>query len=144
MNDKIFVVNPDYVIRNDGNRYLLYNRVAMKNASTHIRTFLHPLQAGFFSFFAQEPRTFKENISLISKKFDITEDEAKNFIAPFIENEKTQVLKFQKRKILIPKNFIIEISNLKETYKPLSFGNIKISDAQEVDLDTLSKFEDKP
>lgn len=63
MNDELYVINPDYIIRSDENRYLLYSHWNLKNDSVQIRTFLHPMQAQLFSYFAISPFPFNQVLS---------------------------------------------------------------------------------
>ena len=135
--EHIYVINPDYLIRDDDTRYLLYSYGTLLNDSDNIRTFLHPMQAQLFSYFGQEPRTLDENIALIAKDYGYSEEDVEEMISPFVGNEKRRVLKYGERKSIIPRNFIIPLSESKREYKPLFSGEIKIDNEKEVDLQSI-------
>ena len=59
--DKIFVLNPDYIIRNDIKRVIL-----TKADGEGVTTFIHPLQAMILSFF-DSPLEYSKNIKRISE-----------------------------------------------------------------------------
>lgn len=136
MEEEVYIINPDYIIKNDENRYVLYNHWNLKNDSVQIRTFLHPLQVQLFSYFSQEPRTFGENLIAIAKDYGYSVEEVKDMLTPFIENKQIKILKYQDGKSLIPKNFIINIANSKKEYKPLFSGKPDYDPSQAVDLQT--------
>lgn len=95
MEEEVYIINPDYIIKNDENRYVLYNHWNLKNDSVQIRTFLHPLQVQLFSYFSQEPRTFGENLIAIAKDYAYSVEEVKDMLTPFIENKQIKILKYQ-------------------------------------------------
>lgn len=134
MNNTKYVLNPDYIIRYDENRFCLYNKGNMQNNAVPINTFLHPLQAHFFSFFTHEPQTLDDIISLISEDFDYTKDEVLKMIIPFIENEEIKILKLNDNSIYIPKNFLIKFVEVKGKYQPLHLKVIKENINKTVDL----------
>lgn len=136
MNKAKYVLNPDYIIRNDKNRFCLYNKGKMLNNAVPINTFLHPLQAHFFSFFTQEPQDLDDIIFLISEDFDYTKDEVFKMVAPFIKNEEIRILKLNDNNIYIPRNFLIQLEEVKGKYHPLHLKVAKENINRTVDLKT--------
>lgn len=136
MNKAKYVLNPDYIIRNDVNRFCLYNKGKMQNNAVPINTFLHPLQARFFSFFTQEPQELDDIISLISEDFDYAKDEVFQMVIPFIENEEIRILKQNDNNIYIPRNFLIQLKEVKGKYHPLYLKVAKENINKTVDLKT--------
>lgn len=134
MDNTKYILNPDYIIRDDYNRFCLYNKGVMQNNAVPIYTFLHPLQARFFSFFTKEPQKLDDIISLISEDFDYTKDEVLKMVIPFIENEEIKILKLNDNNIYIPRNFLIQLEKVKGKYQPLHLKVPKESIYKAVDL----------
>lgn len=64
--DQVYVLNPDYVLRNDIHRIALYAKESVNAySSRNWNSFIHPIHAKLFSFFTYD-RTLGENIGLIS------------------------------------------------------------------------------
>lgn len=104
---KTYVLNPDYIMRNDEDRILLYSKNNISKYSSVGRVcFLHPLQSSVFSFFTYN-RTLYENIILISVHFGLSFNEAEKMISPFLENDHELILHYNDVKIKIPKNILI-------------------------------------
>ncbi len=105
--DKIYVLNPDYIIKNDIDRVLLYSKNKVSNySSVNKLCFLHPIQAEIFSFFTYK-RTLDENILLLSDYLELSFDEVYKMISPFLENDQELTLSYQKKRIRIPRNVLI-------------------------------------
>lgn len=126
----------DYIIRDDGNRFCLYNKGRMQYNGVPTYTFLHPLQAQFFSYFTQEPQTLDDVISLISTNYGYGIDEVLAMVSPFIENEEIRLLMRDENKIFIPRNFLIQLQKIKGVYQPLFLRVPKENINKIVDLKT--------
>lgn len=137
MNDELYVINPDYIIKSDENRYLLYSHWNLKNDSVQIRTFLHPIQAQLFSYFAITPLPFNQVLSQIATDYGYTSEEVKTMITPFIENKQVLTLKYHDSKIFIPKNFLIKLSDTKRPYQPMFQEKVHYDPSLKVDLETV-------
>ena len=113
MNPKnIIVLNPDYHFRNDLNRILMYSKNNVKEYSSNRWTnIIHPMQAVILSLFTI-PRPLKEQLELLSQKFNISIDKAEELIAPYINNEESFHTEFLSSKIFFPKNVLIDSSKV--------------------------------
>lgn len=119
MDKEIYIINPDYILKEDGNRYLLQSYHDLKNDSSQIQTFLHPMQVQLFSYFAMIPLPFNQIISQIATDYGYTLKEVEAMVIPFIENKQILILKYCDSKIFIPKNFLIKLSETKRPYQPM-------------------------
>lgn len=126
MESNIYVLNPDYVLKNDISRIILKSKLDINpEVSTLCKSFIHPVQAMIFSFFTYK-RTLGENIKLLSDFLDIEEKDVLEMITPFIENQERMAIIFEGNRIKIPKNLIVNIDRLKKGYIP-----------SQIDLETL-------
>ena len=106
-NNDVYILNPQYYLRNDVRRILLYSK-----SRTDIRScsnwyaFIHPLQAVMLSFFTHK-RSLKKNIFLLSKYFHCELSEMEHYVAPFIDNSHTLCAHWHGREIAFPKNMIV-------------------------------------
>jgi len=105
--NSVFILNPDYVIRNDSHRVVLFSRDKTSPLSvSHWESFLHPLHAQIFSFFTFN-RPLNVTISLLSRFFQRDKQTIRKIVYPFIENQQSIYTKFNEDKVRIPKNLII-------------------------------------
>lgn len=131
--DKVYLLNPDYVIRKDGYRYLLFSKLICQNHSSPVKSFIHPIHAKIFSFFTAR-RKFSENIALIAATLSLSKKDAQCLISPFIANEKPLYLRYKTKQIKIPANFLLEESQIEGGYLPKSFQVNNEDCAGNVDL----------
>nr|WP_320057006.1 radical SAM protein [uncultured Bacteroides sp.] len=136
MENEIYVLNPDYIFKNDVTRIYLYSKLDInREYSSEVKTFFHPAQAMIFTFFTHR-RSLKENISLISNFFEYTEKDVLLMIEPFIENKVSLQLSFDGKKISVPKNFLINIKKISGQYFPL---NLNVDSMKCKTIDIVSK-----
>ena len=108
----IIVLNPDYHFRNDLNRILMYSKNNVKEYSSNRWTnIIHPMQAAILSLFTI-PRPLKEQLELLSQKFNISIDKAEVLITPYINNKESFHTEFLSSKIFFPKNVLIDSSKV--------------------------------
>lgn len=110
--NSIIYLNPDYHLKNDIDRVVLYSHshTASHSASKWI-SYIHPMQAVILSFFTKN-RTLKENIELLSARFNTPFTKIEKLIAPYINNEESFYTEMNGEKIYFPKNVLIENSSL--------------------------------
>jgi len=126
--DKIFVLNPDYIIRNDIKRVIL-----TKADGEGVTTFIHPLQAMILSFF-DSPLEYSKNIKRISETLKLQEDEVKDFTFILINNPEKIWIGEGLNASHYPENILIE--------KPKNYAERKyhfrdfIMDGGNIDLST--------
>lgn len=133
--NKVYLLNPDYVIRKDSHRYLLYNKLSCQYNSSIVKSLIHPIHAKVFSFFTQK-RKLSENITLIANSLSLSEKEAEQLVAPFLENESPVFLRYKTKKIKIPANLLLEEEQIKGDYLPEKFQVSEEDCKGEVDLVT--------
>lgn len=133
--DQIYVFNPDYVLRNDIHRIVLYAKENINAySSRNWNSFIHPVQAELFSFFTYD-RTLEENIRLIASYFKSEADAVIRWIMPFIENQNPIYSRWNNKRINFPKQVLIKKERLS---KELPFSYLKTTDfmCESIDLDT--------
>lgn len=118
-----YILNPDYTLKKDSNRVILYSKRHVKNGGTiGWVSYLHPLQAMIFSLFTQE-RSFQDNVISLSQMMDMSVAKVYSFLEPFIENEENLKATWKGESIVFPKKMLI---NAKEAIK-ISEDNNKLS-----------------
>ena len=111
MENSVYILNPDYIFRNDIQRILVYTKSnTITDCSRDWLSKIHPTQAMILSFFSQN-RLLSENIKLISEFLNLSYEKTKQLIFPFIENPTPLRNKIKERIISFPKNIIIKKNN---------------------------------
>lgn len=133
--DKIYILNPCYVLRNDIHRIALFSIVDTgMNDSKDWLTFIHPIQAVMLSFFTYN-RSWAENIQLLSVYFHKDTAYMENIIVPYLENKKPIFTKWNDQEILFPKNILIETGKVKKGFLFLQLP-VDLFICQKLDLKT--------
>lgn len=118
MKDKIYILNPQYHLRNDTRRILLFSKSSVdERSSANWYAFLHPLQAVLLSFFTYR-RTLDENLSELGKYFHCEQSKIERYITPFLENSEPLCSYWHDQKIVFPKNMLVAATN-KDNYLEL-------------------------
>ncbi|WP_455966825.1 radical SAM protein [Bacteroides fluxus] len=133
--NKVYLLNPDYVIRKDSHRYLLYNKLSCRYNSSTVLSLIHPIHAKVFSFFT-ERRTLSENITLIANCLSLSEEDTQRLILPFLENENPVFLRYKTKKIKIPAHLLLEEKHIEGDYLPEKYQVSEEDCKSEVDLVT--------
>lgn len=133
--DQVYVLNPDYVLRNDIHRIALYAKESVNAySSRNWNSFIHPIHAKLFSFFTYD-RTLGENIELISSFFKKDVDSVSRLISPYLENTTPIYVNWKGKRILFPKNVLVQMKHLTTPFTPSQLTKVNF-DCQEIDLDT--------
>lgn len=102
-----YILNPDYVLKNDVNRVVLFSKNTMKYGGRQgWLSYLHPVQATVLSHFTHD-RSYCENIKLISDYIGKSEELVRGLLAPLIENEQSLNSYWNKEKIRYPRNLLV-------------------------------------
>lgn len=110
--EKVIILNPDYHLKNDLDRILIFSQKDVSPySSPKWFSFLHPIQAYILRLFSTV-RPFEKQIELLSEKFHITNEKAKNIISPYIENSEIVCTEFSGNSIPFPKNVLININKI--------------------------------
>lgn len=100
-------MNPDYIIKDDKKRFVLYSkRIISNRSSKNWISFIHPMQAKILSFFCSN-NTFENTIQLLANYLNISGDRIETMISKFVNNEKPFYTIFNGEKILFPKNVLV-------------------------------------
>lgn len=133
--DQVYVLNPDYVLRNDIHRIALYAKESVNvYSSRNWNSFIHPIQAKLFSFFTYD-RTLGENIELISSFFKKDVESVSRLITPYLENSTPIYVNWKGKQILFPKNVLVQLKHLTTSFTLSRLMTVDF-DCQEIDLDT--------
>jgi radical SAM protein with 4Fe4S-binding SPASM domain len=112
--DKVYSINPDYLLRHDIHRTFIVSRdKASNNSSDGWKSIIHPVQAQIFSFFTHGT-SLESSVKNLCQYLESGFDNTLDLITPYIENDEEFKTVFNDIDFLIPKNFIIESE---KTYK---------------------------
>lgn len=132
MND-IIILNPDYYLKNDLKRIILYSKNNVsKQSNSNWMSFLHPLQATILSFFTHG-YNYSKCIKELSHYLSIEPSEVDSLIRPYINNPEPFFTEWNDIKIRFPKNVLIKYEHKSE---PLNTNPIplKYLNCKEIDL----------
>lgn len=103
-----YMLNPAYLLRQDGNRVILFYRDDIKSNGEEWFTFIHPFQACMLSFFKGK-ESFDKELEKCSQFFQIPFEKMRGIISPFINNPKWFAISQRDgHSICFPKNMLIE------------------------------------
>lgn len=144
---ELIIFNPNYRIKNDVNRQILY-AVRNTNGSSYSyslnwRSTIHPFFGAVFNMFDSR-MPFGKICELLSEQFGIPEDNVISILLPFVENEEGFYTEYMGSKILFPKNVLVRIKN-GEVYSNMHLPQIDSyeDDTREIDL-SFDRFRKAP
>lgn len=106
--DKVYVLNPDYRLRHDVHRTVLFAvSSATEGSSVGWVSFIHPLQAAFLSFFTFG-RSLGENLQLLSAFFHREESQLTGWVAGIVENPRPVCTLSPQGKVWFPRRVLVE------------------------------------
>ena len=106
--DKVYVLNPDYRLRHDVHRTVLFAvSSATEGSSVGWVGFIHPLQAAFLSFFTFG-RSLGENLKLLSAYFHREEDLLAGWVSGLVENPRPVCTLSPQGKVWFPRRVLVE------------------------------------
>jgi len=120
--EKKYMVNNNYIIKNDVNRVFISYRhhpildVPKYNDAEEFFSFIHPDQAKMLSLFDGE-RTLSEVIEKITNILNISKERAEILVKPLIENKERLGFDYKGDKFVFPKNIIVPYKNGVPVYK---------------------------
>lgn len=110
MLNTVYVLNPDYHLRNDGNRVLLYSKWRTDERGTgNWLSYIHPIQAGLLALFTYQ-RTLADALFYIARMFGSDIADAKMRIAGWLENKKPFYIVYHDKRIWMPSNVLVPYS----------------------------------
>lgn len=112
MNKDYIILNPDYLLRNDTDRIVLYSgKQVQEYSSSEWISYIHPVQAMILSIFSEENILSGKN-TFILKKLNLSIDMLERIVRPFVENRTSIYTEFKGHKVLFPKNVLIYASKV--------------------------------
>lgn len=124
--NKVYILNPGYVLRNDVARSVLATR---DNNSFHyldvddLTTIIHPVLAMLLSFFTKGEKNLKDTLLEISEYFDVSYDSVYRIVHRLLDNDSDVAVKYDGTISSFPDRLLIEQSGEKrtESYRPEEF-----------------------
>ncbi len=121
---KSIIFNPEYHLRQDGNRVILFSDENVSNMSEDWFSFIHPLHAMMFSFFNGK-NTAENEIEQCARFFNLPLQKMDEIISYFLEKPHWNSIKSGNDWIRFPKNVLLYIEvgiiTRKEHYIPTDF-----------------------
>ncbi|MFH2144341.1 MAG: radical SAM protein [Bacteroidota bacterium] len=124
--DKILVLNPDYILRNDVKRVIITTQ-----DGEGVTSFIHPLQAMILSFF-DNPIDVLENIKRVSNQLNLKEEDVSNFVSQITNNSDKIWIGEGDNACHFPENILVE--------KPIDYKDRRyhfrdfLMDGEKIDL----------
>ncbi len=133
MENKIFVLNPDYHFKNDIDRVALFSGMRVNDYSEKDwSSYIHPLQAMILNSFSEE-KSLKDQYNELSSTLSIPVETVETMIKPYMENETSVYTEFAGEEILFPKNVLISRDKLKGARK-IECEDYSLFDCENVNL----------
>lgn len=113
--DKTFVLNEAYTIKPDVNRVIL---TTVSGDYEYFQSFIHPVHALLLSKF-NGTTILRDCLKVIANDFSISEDDAAETVAPFLDNEKSFALEYGNQIFTFPSKTLVESStgNLRDVLR---------------------------
>lgn len=135
MND-IYVLNPQYGLRNDIHRFILFSKPATNgNASVNWASFIHPCHAAMLSLFTHK-HSMADNLQRLALTFQRDIPTVEKWIEPFMENTEAFFVKWKGNDICFPAQILIPIEKAGEEYR---FQELAPYDTGGITVDTCSR-----
>lgn len=133
-----YLLNPDYLLRQDGNRVILCSKRELCYGGEEWFTFIHPFQAMMLSFFNGE-NPLENEIANCARFFNIPFEKMHKIILPFIENKEMVSLRDkQGHCVLFPREILVKRTqevNRQQNYCVSDFKYIGTPDYKQIRLD---------
>lgn len=111
MSDKIWILNPDYVFKNDGDRICMFAKKDLAfDSSPNWIGYIHPSQAMILSVFT-ELRPANEIVSLLAHHFNVSVGTIGHLIKDFMGNKTPVYTVWQGIKVGFPKNVLVQLAD---------------------------------
>ncbi|MCM1139622.1 MAG: radical SAM protein [Muribaculum sp.] len=127
MEKQIWILNPDYSFKNDGDRICMYTKKERKyDSSADWIGYIHPTQAMILGVFTSG-RSLIELCQELSRHLTIDVNVLQNLIEKYIENDTPVYTKWGNTSILFPKNVLIcaDKINIEQIHYDFSFDELQ-------------------
>jgi len=133
--EEIYVINPEYFLKNDGNKIIFCNRGSMEVSTVESEsffTYIHPYNAQLLSFFNGK-NTLGQAITKAAAHFELPYRDIANSVAELIENKKAKSIQYKWHWMYFPKNVLVNINNVNHYYtyelaEFLKYDDLKFDD----------------
>lgn len=147
--NEIIIFNPNYRIKNDLNRQILYATKSPTGSSyiysSNWRSTIHPFFGEVFNMF-NSSLPFGKVCELLCEQFNLPKSSLTNILSPFVESEEGFYTEYVGAKIQFPKKILVRLKG-GEVYAPTTVNRpqIELYDYrdQQVDL-TFDRFRKAP
>lgn len=134
MINRKYILNPNYILRNDLNRIILtvtgskdFENITQEN----LATFIHPIHAMMLSFFKGD-KTLLENLEEIAYFFNISTNSGYDLIYKFINNNKRVVVEYDNNFFYFPRMVLVEYEK-KFTFRSYSVHDFNLKSTLDFD-----------
>lgn len=133
-----YQLNPDYLLRQDGNRVILYSKRELSYGGEDWFTFIHPFQAMMLSFFGGES-PLENEIASCAHFFNIPFEKMRKIMLPFVENKEMVTLRDKHGHcVLFPREILVKKAqnvNRQQNYCVNDFRYIGTPNYKQIRLD---------
>lgn len=134
------VFNPEYHLRQDGNRVILFSNDNVSQNSQEWFSFIHPFQAMMLSFF-DGTELYENQIGKCARFFSLTEEDMHKIIKRFVNNEHWFGLsRKNKTTALFPKNVLLECNVTRTSLRDETYSYSDFQYDGEPDLKSVRLF----
>jgi radical SAM protein with 4Fe4S-binding SPASM domain len=141
-NNKKYIFNPYYGLKNDRKRIVLCNTPAFKIpadiAEDEISSFIHPVYAMALSFFDGN-NSLENCLTKISELFNASTEESYGFIKPFLDNKERVGINYDNHVYELPKRILLDNSEFNFLARNLNYEDYIID--EELDFTTYRLYE---
>lgn len=131
--NEIYVLNPDYHFKSDGDRIVMYSKKQVSSiSSSDWVSFVHPTQAQILNAFSSK-KTIGEQCNLLTCKYGLSKEQILGMLSPYIENGKVIYTVFGDNKIYFPKNVLLALDKVEGAFNE-SANNVVHVDNQNINL----------
>ncbi|MDE5561210.1 MAG: radical SAM protein [Bacteroidaceae bacterium] len=134
---KSVVFNPEYHLRQDGSRVILFSDAEVSDASEEWFSFIHPFHAMMFSFFDGQ-RTYIEELEQCATFFNIPFYKMEEIVNRFLNKQHWFTIRSGNHLMNFPKNVLLQVEQrsqeAKKRYTPNDFKYIGSPDYDTIRL----------
>ena len=133
LQNEVYVLNPDYHFKSDGDRIAMYSKKQVAPVSSpDWVSFVHPIQAQILNVFSSK-KTLDEQCDLLTYKYGLSKKQILGMLSPYIENEKVVYTVFGGNKIYFPKNVLLALEKVEGAFNE-NTNNVVYVDNQNINL----------
>ena len=117
LQNEVYVLNPDYHFKSDGDRIAMYSKKQVAPVSSpDWVSFVHPIQAQILNAFSRK-KTIDDQCNLLAHTYGLSKEQILELLSSYIENDKIVFTIFCGTKIYFPKNVLIALDKVESAFK---------------------------